>query len=359
MFQRFDPSVGETGTLFPRSLIKSVDVKLRGQSVVSEGRSLVRQTRSVGGERYEVTVRSIPLQRGSSEFQQAIATMGLIRGRHTQFYIPMPVTTDTVLPTVGDYVSIEGSTQLSMCQVITTSTADIASGSSSTGSYGASTTHDNATTPLDSRESLYLPSSFIESSSVELHGAPILYANAFSYPAASVANATESNGVFSIMSAGLPVTITFPTLTGYQANTRVLIQLKARHSRAGVTTELSAQTSGAEASYEMSTAQRSLEFIGEANSSGAVTPVLSLNSGQVQAGDTITLTSIAVTPLLYLDRARPVASNTRASFEQRTAQSQVSDLENNLLVSMNSDVHEIRYADDNFIEFEFDAIERL
>ena len=359
MFQLFNPSLGEVGTLFPRSLVKSIDIKLRGQSVVAEGRSLVRQALSIGGERYEATVRSIPLKRGSNEFQQAIATMGLIRGRSTQFYIPMPVTTDTALPAIGDYVSIAGSTHQSVRQVVTVSTDAISSGSNSSGTYGSATVHDASVTPLDSREALYIPSSFVEDLNSTLHGAPVLYADATGYPADSVSNATESSGVFSVISAGLPTAITFPTLAGFQPGSRVLIQIKARHSRSGVTVDLSAHAGGVEASYELSTALRTIELVGVATSTGEVTPQMSFSSGQVQSGDTLTLTSIMVTPLLYLDQARPVATNTHASFAPRASAAQASGVENNMLVSMNSDIHEIRYAENDFIEFEFDIVERL
>lgn len=365
--QTYSPIVGNAGFLFPDNIIKSVDVKLREQTVVSEGRTLVRQTRKVGGERYEATVRTIPLKRGSAEFQAAVGTMGAIRGRSQRFYLPMPRTSDTDVPSVGDYISVVDNVtgnNLHMRQILGASNQALLPAGTYADSAGALTPNvGNLNVELSDHEmGLYthtwLPADINGTNIEGLNGMPVLAANAESLTLAGTnVSQTASSGslLVTVNSAGAHIDLA--TFADVPEGTRYLFTAAMRMDDGDSPSSIGFyDQNGSLCTAAVTNSWQTFTIVATASSDG-IRPRLDLAS--VTNGQSLRVETVRVSPIVYVDRPVGLLNNYAGIFSHAGSTSQLAGYNNNMLVSMNSDIHEIGFADSGFVEFEFDVIERL
>lgn len=362
--QTYTPVLGNAGFLFPDNLIKSMDVKLREQTVVSEGRTLVRQTRKVGGERYEATVRTIPLKRGSAEFQAAIGAMGAIRGRSQRFYLPMPRTSDSDTVAVGDYVSVAdlaNSQGVFQRQVLAASCSPILVAGTFTNSSGtllADATNLNA--ELAPNELGYFPHTSHDGSAVpQLNGVPVLKANGPEITFA-VSNATESNAASTISRftvSGSDAYADLPTFASVPEGTRYIYSFEMRMEPGDANGVVGlSDINGDTCTGTLVSSYQRYTAVVTASSQG-LKPRIDLSA--IPVGAAVRVRDVTIAPVLYVDRSAQNFTNWSGFYSHSGMSAQAYGYENNMLVSMNSDVHEIGFADSGFVEFEFDVIERL
>lgn len=359
----YAPVVGASGFLFPDNIIKSVDVKLREQTVISEGRTLVRQTRKVGGERYEATVRTAPLRRGSAEFQAAVGTMGAIRGRSQQFYLPMPRTSDTDVASVGDYVAVVDNAtnaDVRIRQILGASNTDLLPSSSYATTSGALFGNvGNLNSVLSDHELGLYTHTDADGSNVEgLNDLPVLHGNAadMTLVGGNVSQAA-SGGSLRVTVNGAGAYVDLADFADVPLGTRYLVTATLRMDDGDPSsTVYPYDVNGSLCSAVLTTSFQTYAIVVNASASG-VKPRLDLSS--VATGDSVRIETIRVTPILYVDRPVTQLSNYQGVYSHSGSSSELTGYNNNMLVSMNSDMHEIGYADNGFVAFEFDVIERL
>lgn len=361
--QTFTPALGNAGFLFPDHLIKAMDVKLREQTVVSEGRTLVRQTRKVGGERYEATVRTIPLKRGSAEFQAAVGTMGAIRGRSQRFYLPMPRTSDGDAVAVGDFVSVAdaaNSQGVSQRQVLAVSVSQILSAGTFTNSSGSLTADvTSLNNELASQELGYFPHTNLDGSVLpQLNGMPVLQGNGsdLTFTSSNVTESADSTSR-SFTVTGSNAYIDLASYDSVPAGTRYIYSVEMSMGAGDPDSTVGlADQNGDACTCDLTASLATYTAVVTASIHG-LKPRIDLSS--VATGDTVTLRAVRVTPVLYVDRSVQDLANWQGVYSHSGSSAQLDGYNNNMLVSMNSDIHEISFADSGFVEFEFDVIERL